>query len=171
MALITMLCCLDQRENMTVNIIGLVKWYLNHGIQHILEDKMLIDISNAEVINSKQINIHDDILNELTFDRNEKKLTLFFESLTEPRNFYHIICNNVLSFDITSCNFWGESPHVLDFEYVSEPEEILFLRLKDMHQSHFDSLCNLNKKCFESIITFVSGDELRIVCEEINYLK
>ena len=82
---------LDQRENMTVNIIGLVKWYLNHGIQHILEDKMLIDISNAEVINSKQINIHDDILNELTFDRNEKKLTLFFESLTEPRNFYYII--------------------------------------------------------------------------------
>ena len=65
MALLTMLCCLDQRENMTVNIIGLVKWYLNHGIQHILEDKMLIDISNAEVINSKQINIHDDTLNEL----------------------------------------------------------------------------------------------------------
>ena len=52
---------------------------------------MLIDISNAEVINSKQINIHDDILNELTFDRNEKKLTLFFESLTEPRNFYHLL--------------------------------------------------------------------------------
>lgn len=37
---------------------------------------MIIDASNGKIINSKEMYIHDDILEEFCFNRTEKKLHL-----------------------------------------------------------------------------------------------
>lgn len=47
---------------------------------------MIIDASNARIINSKEINIHDSILEEFCFNRDENKLHLVLISENEVNN-------------------------------------------------------------------------------------
>ena len=45
---------------------------------------MVINITNGEIINTKDISLHDDILEELSFDRKNKKLHLILFRECDP---------------------------------------------------------------------------------------
>ena len=129
---------------------------------------MIIDASNGKIINSKEVYIHDDILEEFCFNRTERNLHLTILKEEEFNNKrYSIDYLHVIGFEMTSCDFWGSSPHILDFEYVENNTIIpkLFER-KDNNDYPFCPL-NDHEKYMETIITFASGDQLIVACENI----
>ena len=134
---------------------------------------MRIDKSNATIINSESIYIHDDELILLQFDRNTNILTLFLKQ-SWPNEFeYTIEFIKVIGFEITSCDFWGKSECVLDFEFIEPDKQSIIPKLSEKWLSvekdnRNDSLIE-NK--FETIITFSSGDTLIISCEYIQFNK
>ena len=69
---------------------------------------------------------------------------------------------------MTACDFWGHSPHILDFEYVERKNNTLIPKLfeKKDKDCTYSSLRN-QEDYIETVITFSSGDQLRIACESI----
>lgn len=130
---------------------------------------MVINILNCEIINSNGVYIHDDILEEMLFNRTEKKLHLSILKAEESHKIFCIDFLNVIGFEMTSCDFWGASPHILDFEYVEECDNIIIPKLFEQKKHTNCPFCSLldQEKYFETIITFTSGDWLRIACESI----
>ena len=131
---------------------------------------MYINKSNGKKINSDAVDIHDDILNQLQFDRTKRCLYLKIQKAECINCEYTIEFVAVVGFEMTSCDFWGESPHILDFEYVDPNKHILLPKLTErIYANETSSLCKLNEssKLIETIITFTSGDELIVVCEHI----
>lgn len=130
---------------------------------------MVINSLNGNVINSNQVCIHDDILEELSFNRLEKKIHLSL--LTEDRSErFSIDFLNVIGFEMTSCDFWGFSPYILDFEYIEEyNDNTIIQKLFNKKDNNHYPFCSLNdrEKYIETIITFTSGDQLIIACESI----
>ena len=131
---------------------------------------MIIDTSNGNIINSKEVYINDDILEEFTFNRAEKKLHL---SIVKEEKFnsvrFSIDFLNVIGFEMTSCDFWGRSPHILDFEYVEKDNTTIIPKLFEMKNNNDYPFCALDiqEKYIETIITFISGDRLIIACKSI----
>lgn len=129
---------------------------------------MTIDVSNAEIINSKEVCMHDDILKELCFIRHEKKLQLLMLR-EEMFKRYTVDFFRVIGFEMTACDFWGRAPHILDFEYVERKNNTLIPKLfekKEKGNYKYSSLRN-REDYIETVITFSSGDQLRIACESI----
>ena len=132
---------------------------------------MLIDSLNGEIINSNEVYIHDDILEDFYFNRMKKKLHL---TILKERNFnnkrFSIDFLNVIGFEMTSCDFWGSSPHILDFEYVKKNNTTIIPKLFEKKNNNDYPLCLLNnrEKYIETIITFTSGDQLIVACESIS---
>ena len=130
---------------------------------------MIIDVSCGEIINSKKVCIHDDILEEFSFNRTEKNLhlTILKQNITD--NKYDIDFLHVIGFEMTSCDFWGSSPHILDFEYVKHDEIIILPKLFDKRNNNDYPFCTLKDRenYIETVITFASGDQLRVACERI----
>lgn len=127
---------------------------------------MIINASNGQVINSRDVYLHDDILENMTFRRDEKILHLSLAKTWPVEYEYSIDFSYVIGFEMTACDFWGADLRILDFEYVSKGTLIskLFLQRKEDY-SH----CTLKEPMdyIETVLTFVSGDTLRIACEEI----
>ena len=131
---------------------------------------MIIDASNGKIINSKEVYIHDDILEEFCFNRTEKKLHLSilkFEGFGSKR--FSIDFLHVIGFEMTSCDFWGSSPHILDFEYVEKNDNVIIPKLFEIKDSNDCTYCTLNnqEEYIETKITFSSGDQLIIACKSI----
>lgn len=129
---------------------------------------MKIDEFNGKIINTEGVNIHDDILDQLIFFREQRRLSLSIIKEKTIDVYYKIDFINVVGFEMTNCDFWGHSPHILDFEYVEESKRTLLPRLKkEIEKYPFVKFSNLNDEVsfLETIITFTSGDTLKIVCE------
>ena len=131
---------------------------------------MVIDALNGEIVNSKEIYIHDDILEELSFNRFEKKLHLSILEF-KTREKYSIDFLQVIGFEMTSCDFWGFSSRILDFEYTERDNNSIITKLVEIKNIYGYTSCNLKDKetYFETVITFVSGDQLKIACEIIAF--
>lgn len=67
---------------------------------------MIIDVSNAEIINTKEVYIHDDIFEELWFNREGKQLHLLILK-TEVYKSYTIDFFHIIGFEMTACDFGG----------------------------------------------------------------
>ena len=130
---------------------------------------MRIDASNGKIIDSKEVYIHDDILNELCFYRQEKRLKLIIVKPEDENDMFTIEFINVIGFEMTSCDFWGPSRRILDFEYIEKDDNTIIPKLFEIKDNNDYSSCTLSdqEKYIESVITFISGDQLRIACEEI----
>ena len=129
---------------------------------------MIINVWNGKIINSKEVYIHDDILEELYFYRVEKKLHLsILKELNNKRISIDFL--NVIGFEMTSCDFWGSSPYILDFEYVEGRDNTIIPKLFYKKDNNDYPFCPLNdrEKYIETIITFTSGDKLIVACESI----
>ena len=131
---------------------------------------MIINKTNEAIINTKSIYIHDDILDDLKFNRKEHKLYLSLSTPT-PKEMYTINFIDVLGFEMTSCDFWGWSPHIYDFASLTSEEYTIIPKL--MKNEHFDSAigCSEIEKYMEAKIIFISGDELVVACKSIEYNK
>lgn len=131
---------------------------------------MIIDTTNGRIINSKEVYVHDDILEELCFCRKEKKLFLSVLTAGNSHNKeYTIAFLNVIGFEMTSCDFWGTSPHILDFEYAEDYDRTLIPKLFKEQSYNNSPFCPLKdqEKYIETKITFTSGDHLIVACESI----
>lgn len=131
---------------------------------------MTIDASNRKIINSKEVYIHDGILEEFFFNRTEKKLHLSILKEGKDNNErFSIDFLHVIGFEMTSCDFWGSSPYILDFEYIEQNDNTIIHKLFERKVSNDYTLCPLldREKYIETIITFTSGDQLIIACESI----
>ncbi len=74
----------------------------------------------------------------------------------------------VIGFSMTSCDFWGASECVFDFEYVEFNERVIIPNL----QKKWEDVKNASPAVsydgyIEVLITFSSGDQLRVACEKI----
>ena len=152
--------------NIKAITIFLARRFPNHGIQFILEDdhdNQFIERTNNQF---KKIYLHDDILENLIFHRNSKNLHLSLSKSWPTQEEYTIDFLQVIGFEMTSCDFWGASPHILDFEYVENGRLISKLFSK---RTEYDSFCALKqqKDYIETVLTFISGDTLTVACEEV----
>ena len=69
---------------------------------------------------------------------------------------------------MTSCDFWGHSPHILDFEYMESENRLIIPKLFDKEKLYPGcSRLTKQEEYIETLITFSSGDQLRIACQEI----
>ena len=130
---------------------------------------MIIDGKNPELINTKAVNVHDHILEQLNFDRTLDKLKLIISKSNGDKK-YTIEFLDVLGFKMTACDFWGKSPHILDFEYVNNCPPTILSELEQMYDVFSHPGCKLANKTaifFETVMTFASGDTLRISCSKI----
>ena len=128
---------------------------------------MIINELNGNIINTKEVYIHDDVLLSLQFDRISKKLhlSLLKRNLEDE---YSIEFINVVGFFMTSCDFWGASECILDFEYLEHNERTIIPKLLEIGSNVPDSVCGLsNDSHIETCITFSSGDKLVVACEHI----
>lgn len=130
---------------------------------------MRIDKSNGRILDSKEVYIHDDIFNELRFEHSKKKLYLSITKQGIQGENFIIEFVNVVGFELTSCDFWGPSIHIFDFEYVEHDNRTLLPKLFEKKNNNPDPCCSLitQENYIESVITFTSGDQLIIACEYI----
>lgn len=131
---------------------------------------MNINISNADLINSEKVYVHDDVLGLLQFDRINKELRLSVTKNWPNKKTYSIVFLNVLGFEMTSCDFWGMSECILDFQYIEHSRSTLLPKLikkVEDSQNYMGENNNIEPKYFETIITFGSGDELIIASETV----
>lgn len=121
---------------------------------------MRIDKSNCEIINSKEIYIHDSMFNDVVFDYQKK--VLYVSILKNKIIEFH----NVIGYYMTACDYWGEGPFVLDWELSDKflLTEKLFMKTED---SIGNQRLNNKEKFFETVIILASGDKLIIACEYI----
>lgn len=131
---------------------------------------MLINNSNSNIINSNSFSLHDAILQKLNFNYSEKKLIIQLSVDSIPNSYLELIFLETIGFNMTSCDFWGKSPHILDFEYVESKDCELLSSLREKKTNFpYNPLCKLNEDevFWECLFTFSSGDTLRIVCETL----
>ena len=134
---------------------------------------MRIDKTNSDVIRSRDVSLHDDMLMEFHFHRIARELVLPLQKY--GGEIYTIRFTHVLGFEMTSCNFWGPSRRIFDFELLEGEEQKLLPRLWKMREEKKpvgtttpeDGLGE-KENYIETVITFVSGDQLQVVCEAID---
>lgn len=130
---------------------------------------MIIDASNGEIINTRAVCIHDDILEEFCFNREEKKLHLTIIKAETDDKRVSIDFLHVIGFLMTSCDFWGCSPHIFDFEYVKHNDNVIIPKLFQKKDNDDCLICSLKEqeKYIETKMIFTSGDELIVACESV----
>lgn len=81
---------------------------------------------------------------------------------------------DVFAFEMHSCEFWGKSASIYDFEAIIEKEnQILINKILQENEKTKDPFSRLNNspKLIELKITLISGDTLTIVCKELDVEK
>ena len=129
--------------------------------------KMTIDKTNADIINTKDVYLHDDVLLSLDFDRSTKILRLEIKKNMSQKK-YVVEFINVIGFSMTACDFWGSSERIYCFEFVESEERKLIPILKNewsAQKSQEDLF--LYDDYIETVLWFISGDKLRIASEKI----
>ena len=131
---------------------------------------MKITVENKEIINSKELHAHDGIMGPITYNYEDK--SCIFEVMNQEWNkhqTFHV--KGILYMEMQCCEFWGHSPHISSW-YCHEPEkrtEELFRR-KVTEYNNYYSLLDIKKgKYFEHVFEFISGNEIRFICEEIEF--
>ena len=131
---------------------------------------MVITELNGTIINTKEVYLHDDILVLMQFDRNSKKLELLFREYGTSKT-YTMIFYDVIGFDMTNCDYFGESERILDFSYIEPNERNLIPKLHDKGKNFEFSPLRDYDSYMETLLTFCSCDELRIACKSIEFNK
>lgn len=131
---------------------------------------MKIDIYNANIINTKHVNIHDFIFEKLEFIYSEKNIYITLSTFDSEKQSTIIVFCNVVGINMVSCDFWGRSLHVLDWEFVDGNKKWLtnnLYKTKECHK-YVNSTLDKPENYIETIMTLSSGDVLTIVCQYID---
>ncbi len=129
---------------------------------------MIITPENAEILNSRDFYIHDDVLLSIAYDRAASILTAEMKKDGAEGDPYSICFRNVAGMYLSDCGFLGRSPHVLDFIYVEDGGPLL-AHLKDQRKEPPAGTCKLrgDEVFMEVRMVFTSGDVLEVVCGSI----
>ena len=130
---------------------------------------MRIDHKNKKIID-KKINIHDSIFEGFSYDEGEKILLLKLKNYCLNKIFKLQFCN-ILVMNCEMCQFWGQSPNILNWE-VSDEEKLIKDIMKKQNNNkelYRYSIVNTEEAYIETIITLTSGDTISTVCEYIEF--
>ncbi len=132
---------------------------------------MLINNENCQIINSAQIHFHDDIFIGFHFDLERHNLIVSIEKNNPNAGYFsqNIEFQDVVGIEMTSCNFWGISPHIFNFEYIMPCNSTLISKLYQLKNSDNFPCCTLKKPTdyIETTIHLTSGDKITVACERI----
>ena len=134
---------------------------------------MILNKSNCELINTKEIYMHDDIFVSLDFNYNEKTLIMHMIEYYGNKKAYVIKFCDVAGFEISSSDFWGAADRVCDYEYINSENSTLILKLQNewLNTPNNDDRPLPFDEHFESLFTFISGDTLRIAAKTVEIIK
>lgn len=130
---------------------------------------MIIDKTNCNIINTKDVYIHDAIFKGIDYDYSNKKLSVKYLISFAEKSIKNIEFYNVKAFKMIVCDCWGKSPHIFDWENIDRSEGSLINeihKVNDKQEDNFSTLCD-KEKDFETVITLSSGNKLTVVCEYI----
>jgi hypothetical protein len=131
---------------------------------------VLIDTTNAERINSKDVHLHDDLFLSFRFIRDSCEAVIL---CSDYKHIYEISFHDVIGVEMTSCDFWGPGPNVDCFYYISEKERILIPKLQEEYEKYAepDDLPFDNASYIETVLSLISGDRIRIACKTVQIGK
>lgn len=134
---------------------------------------MKIDIYNANVINTNNVNIHDYIFEKLEFIYSEKNIYITLSNFDSEQQSKIIVFYDVVGINMVSCDFWGRSLYVLDWEFVDGNEKRLINKLFETKECHkyVNSTLEKPENYIETNMTLSSGDVLTIACRYIDLLE
>ena len=128
----------------------------------------VIKESNGETLNSGVISARYDRLFTLNFYRLGKLIHLILKRNGLEKN-YLIEFVDVIGFSMTSRDFGGASEEILEFEYVEPSKRVIIPKLNEECQKNSENSQRTDYNDFiETLMTFSSGDKLRIACGKIS---
>ena len=133
---------------------------------------MKIDKFNCKIINTREINLHDDVLETFQFDRIQRKITFNLSRILDGEHLRTLCFYDVIGFEISSCDFWGASECIYHFQYIEPNERVVIPNLIKKWQTKVKTVPNITYDDYiETLFIFSSGDEFRIACKEIEILQ
>ena len=131
---------------------------------------MKITVENKEIINPKNISVHDGIIEKFEYNYLERICNI--EILNDCWNIRQTFCiKNIILMHQQNCEFWGCSPHVHCWCYDEGQPFLkqLWIKQKSDKQFRFSLLEENPDIYFEHYFQFISGNEIRFICEEIEF--
>ena len=109
--------------------------------------------------------IHDKECLGWVFSYNNKELTLkLFDEQTNIR--WIIVFFNVLVHEVITCDTWGASPYIYNWSYVNDNDQTKHNRINYMNKED-ESIIIYSTDKNEFVITFASGDTMKILCDKV----
>lgn len=133
---------------------------------------MRIDFTNKDIINSKEIYVHDAVFTGFNYNYKNKYIIFECEETYYRKKFYFKFLN-VFGFKMRECDWWGESQRILDWEAVDINNNSLTRELIEFRSDENQSISRLTNPniIIESVFTLISGDTFTIVCEYIDFYE
>lgn len=130
---------------------------------------MRIDFTNKRIIESEEISINDFDITSFFYDQIGNKIYCIFRNDYIEKH-YLITYSNVISVEIQSCNFLGDSFKVLNWKLGEKSKsktttKVAKLKNADYLKPQFEECDRL----VETILTFYSGNTITILCEYIDF--
>ena len=118
------------------------------------------------------LHLHDDIIIGSMFEFEEKQYLVFAVDGINGEE-YKIVFENVIGIMQTACDFWGPDNRINEIRLCDKEEMIAYNSIKLIGEEKDPENENgLNDtKYREFMIEKISGDEIHIVCENINVEK
>lgn len=110
--------------------------------------------------------VHDTQCYAVNFAYENKTLLLLLLGEREEDASLEIRFYGVLGYEMTSCDFWGPSPHVFGWSLVPDNERTLLPRyLAEAGEYGYDQTgLQRNQEYMEIEVQFTSGDTLAVLC-------
>ena len=129
---------------------------------------MKITVENKEIINSREISIHDGEMGPITYNYEDK--SCIFEVLNPEWDIRQTF-KGILYIEVQQCEFGGLGPNINAWYYDKKGKrtEELFRRKVTEYDNYYSLLDIKKGKYFEHFFEFISGDEIRFICEEVEF--
>ena len=114
--------------------------------------------------------VHDMQCYAVNFAYENKTLLLLLIGEHAEDASLEIRFNGVLGYEMTSCDFWGPSPHVFGWSLVPDNERALLPRYLAEAEEHGLDQTSIqrNREYMEIEVQFTSGDTLTLLCRCID---
>lgn len=132
---------------------------------------MRINKLNCDILQTKGAYVHDALFTGFFYDYKQKQIK--FEAMEQgfQNKKYKFTFENVIGFNMSCTDFWGSSHYIYDWEAIPANEYLLINRLKKeaLNNDFHNSRVLYPIEYFETKLILISGDELTIACEWIEF--
>lgn len=117
--------------------------------------------------------VHDMQCHAVNFAYENKTLLLLLLGEREEDASLEIRFHGVLGYEMTSCDFWGPSPHVFGWRLILDEERVLLPRYLAEAGAHGLDQTSIRKdqEYMEIEVEFTSGDSLKVLCCSIGIMQ